>query len=92
LFRHGLHSATAVTVEHGILLAIRASRLEQIVRTNPELVMALIRHLSRMAAHDDKCSEAAVLGLYRLAGKAFVRRSALVNSQEPGGVDAAPSS
>jgi CRP-like cAMP-binding protein len=36
LFSHGPHSATAVAVEHVILLAIHAPRLEEIVRTNPE--------------------------------------------------------
>jgi hypothetical protein len=54
--------------------------------------MALIRHLVRMVAQDDKCSEAVVPGPYRLAGKPFVRRLALVNSQEPGGINASPSS
>jgi CRP-like cAMP-binding protein len=48
-FRHG-PSATAVAVEHVTLLAIHAPRLEQIVQTNPELVIALIRQLARMAA------------------------------------------
>jgi CRP-like cAMP-binding protein len=33
LFPHGPNSTTAVAVEHGILLAIRAPRMEQIVRT-----------------------------------------------------------
>jgi len=51
-------SATAVAVEHVTLLAIHAPRLEQIVQTNPELVMALIRQLARMAALGDKCSGA----------------------------------
>jgi cyclic nucleotide-binding protein len=91
LFRHGRQSATVVAVEHEILLAIRAPRLEQIVRTNPELV-TLIRQLARMGAHDDKCIEAVALGSYRPLGKPFVRRPELVDSQEPGGVDASPSS
>jgi hypothetical protein len=51
-----------VAVEHEILLAIRAPRLEQMVRTNPEPV-TLIRQLARMAAHDDKCIEAVAPGL-----------------------------
>lgn len=57
LFRHGSHSATAVAVEPVILLVIHAARLEQIVRTNPELALALIRELARMAAHDDSAAE-----------------------------------
>jgi hypothetical protein len=86
LFRHGPHSATAAAGEHRILRAIRAPRLEQIVRMNAELVMALSCHLARMAAHD------VVPGPYPRGGEPFVRRPALVNSQEPGGLDASPSS
>jgi hypothetical protein len=55
-------------------------------------VMRLIRHPARITAHDDTCSKAVVPGPYRPAGKPFVRRPVLVNSQEPGGVDAPPSS
>ena len=53
LFRQGAHSATAAAVEPVILLVIPADRLERIVRTNPELAIALIRQLARMAARED---------------------------------------
>jgi CRP/FNR family transcriptional regulator, cyclic AMP receptor protein len=50
LFRDGAHSATAVAVEAVTLLVIPASRLERMVRTSPDLAMALIRQLAQMAA------------------------------------------
>lgn len=53
LFRQGPHSATAVAVEPAILLVIPADRLEQIVRTHPQLAIALIRQLARMAVRED---------------------------------------
>jgi len=53
LFREGAHSATAVALELVNLLVIPADRLERIVRTNPELAIALIRQLARMAARED---------------------------------------
>jgi CRP/FNR family cyclic AMP-dependent transcriptional regulator len=52
-FREGAHSATAVALEVVLLLVIPADRLERIVRTNPELAIALIRQLARMAARED---------------------------------------
>jgi CRP-like cAMP-binding protein len=51
-FREGAHSATAVALELVLLLVISADRLERIVRTNPELAIALIRQLARMAARE----------------------------------------
>ncbi len=56
LFRHGPHSATAVAVKPVVLLVIPADRLEQIVRTRPDLALALIRQLARMAAREDSAS------------------------------------
>ncbi len=56
LFRQGPHSATAVALEQVILLVIPADRLEHIVLTNPELAIALIRQLARMAARDDNAA------------------------------------
>ncbi len=53
LFRHGSHSATAVAVEDVTLLVIPAGRLEGMVRANPQLAIALIRQLARMAAGED---------------------------------------
>ncbi len=50
LFRGGPHSATAVALEAVTVLVIPADRLEDMVRTNPELALALIRQLARMAA------------------------------------------
>jgi len=53
LFGRGPHSATTVAVEQVVLLVIPADRLEQIVRAKPDLAIALIRQLARMAARDD---------------------------------------
>ena len=50
LFRQRPHSATAVAIEEVVLLVISADRLESIVRTHPDLAIALIRQLARMAA------------------------------------------
>ena len=50
LFRDAPHSVTAIAVEHVTLLVIPAQRLENMVRTNPELAIGLIRQLARMAA------------------------------------------
>ena len=52
LFGRGPHSATAVAVEQVVLLVIPADRLERIVRAKPDLAIALIRQLARMAARD----------------------------------------
>ncbi len=57
LFREGAHSATAVALELVMLLVIPADRLERIVRTRPELAIALIRQLARMAAREDGAAE-----------------------------------
>jgi len=56
LFGRGPHSATAVAVEQVVLLVIPADRLEQIVRAKPDLAIALIRQLARMAARDGDSS------------------------------------
>ena len=53
LFRDAPHSATAVTVERVTLLVIPADRLEHMVRSHPDLAIAIIRQLARMAAGDD---------------------------------------
>jgi hypothetical protein len=69
--------------------------VQQIVRTNPELVTALVRQLARMVTRDDKVQRsgsARPLGPYRPLGKPFVRPPALEISQEPRDVDAPPSS
>ncbi len=52
LFGRGPHSATAVAVEEVVLLVISADRLESIVRTHPDLAIAMIRQLARMAARE----------------------------------------
>ena len=52
LFRGGPHSATAVALEDVLVLVISANRLEHIVRTNPQLAIAIIRQLARMAARE----------------------------------------
>lgn len=53
LFRAAPHSATAVATESVTVLVIPADRLEEMVRANPRLAMALIRQLARMAAGED---------------------------------------
>ena len=50
LFRDAPHSATAVAVDRVTLLVIPEARLESMVRSSPELALALIRQLARMAA------------------------------------------
>ena len=50
LFRSGPHSATAIATEPVTALVILEQRLEDLVRTNPELALALIRQLAEMAA------------------------------------------
>ena len=49
LFRAAPHSVTA--------LVIPEQRLEDLVRTNPELALALIRQLARMAAGEEPKAE-----------------------------------
>ena len=53
LFRDAPHSVTAIAVGHVTLFVIQAHRLESMVRANPELAIALIRQLARMAAHSN---------------------------------------
>jgi len=50
LFRDAPHSATAVAIEPVIVLVIPRDRLEDMVRAHPDLALALIRQLARMAA------------------------------------------
>jgi len=50
LFRDGPHTATAVAVGTVALLVIPANRLESLIRKTPQLAIALIRQLARMAA------------------------------------------
>jgi CRP/FNR family cyclic AMP-dependent transcriptional regulator len=54
LFREAPHSATALALERVTLLVIPANRLENMVRTHPDLAIALIRQLARMAAGDSE--------------------------------------
>jgi len=53
LFRAAPHSATAVATEPVTVLVIPADRLEEMIRANPGLALALIRQLARMAAGED---------------------------------------
>jgi CRP-like cAMP-binding protein len=53
LFRSAPHSATAIAIEPVTVLVIPEQRLEDLVRTNPELALALIRQLARMAAGEE---------------------------------------
>jgi len=48
----GSSLATAVALEEVHVLVIPADRLEHVVRTNPQLAIAIIRQLARMAAGD----------------------------------------
>jgi len=52
LFRKAPHSATAIALEPTTLLVIAADQLEEMVKTNSSLALALIRQLARMAAGD----------------------------------------
>jgi len=50
LFHAGQHSATAVAAGRVTLLVLAADHLEELIRANPDLAMAIIRQLARMAA------------------------------------------
>jgi CRP/FNR family cyclic AMP-dependent transcriptional regulator len=58
LFRDAPHSATAIALEPVTVLVIPADRLEAMVRARPELAIALIRQLARMAADADSTQSA----------------------------------
>ncbi len=53
LFSAAPHSATALAIDRVTLLVVPADRLENIVRTKPNLAIAIIRQLARMAATED---------------------------------------
>jgi len=53
LFSDALHSASALAIDRVTLLVVPADRLENIVRTKPNLAIAIIRQLARMAATED---------------------------------------
>lgn len=53
-FSDGPHSATALAIGRVTLLVVPADRLEHIVRTNPNLGIAIVRQLARMAAIEDE--------------------------------------
>ncbi len=53
LFSDAPHSATAQAIQRVILLVVPADRLESIVRSKPNLAIAIIRQLARMAATED---------------------------------------
>ena len=54
LFRSAPHSATAVALDQVTLVVIPEQKLEDMVRTNPTLALAIIRQLARMAAGDGR--------------------------------------
>jgi CRP-like cAMP-binding protein len=56
LFRSAPHSATAIALDPVTLIVIPEHRLEDMVRTNPDLALALIRQLARMAAGEERAS------------------------------------
>jgi CRP-like cAMP-binding protein len=53
LFRSAPHSATAIAIEPVTVLVIPERRLEEMVRAHPQLALALIRQLARMAAGEE---------------------------------------
>jgi CRP/FNR family transcriptional regulator len=53
LFGDAPHSGTAMALERVTLLVVPAGRLDRIVRTKPNLALALIRQLARMASMED---------------------------------------
>ena len=55
-FSDGPHSATALAIGRVTLLVVPADRLEHLVRTKPNLGIAIIRQLARMAAMEDERS------------------------------------
>lgn len=56
LFRAGPHSATAVAMDRVTLLVLPADHLEELIRSNPGLAMAIIRQLARIAADEHQPS------------------------------------
>jgi CRP-like cAMP-binding protein len=54
LFSDAPHSATAHAIERVILLVVPVDRLESIVRTRPNLAIAMIRQLARMATESHR--------------------------------------
>lgn len=52
-FSDGPHSATALAMGRVTLLVVPADRLEHLVRSRPDLGIAIIRRLARMAATED---------------------------------------
>jgi CRP/FNR family transcriptional regulator, cyclic AMP receptor protein len=59
LFRNAPRSASAVAVEPVTLMVISANRLDQMVRTNPALAVALLRQLAtRMLEAEDRARQA----------------------------------
>ncbi len=52
-FSDGPHSATALAIGRLTLLVVPADRLEHLLRTKPNLGIAIIRQLARMAAMED---------------------------------------
>jgi len=59
LFRNAPRSATAIAVEPVTLMVIPANRLDHMVRSNPNLAVAIIRDLAnRMLAAEERTREA----------------------------------
>jgi CRP-like cAMP-binding protein len=52
-FSDGPHSATAQAIGRVTVLVVPADQLEHLVRTKPNLAIAIIRQLARMAATED---------------------------------------
>ncbi len=50
LFGDAPHSATAVALERSTLLVVAAERLESLIAASPDLALAIIRQLARMAS------------------------------------------
>ena len=74
LFSNRAHSATAVALEPVTLLVVPAARLEDLVRAQPDLAIAIIRQLARMATSEEAPPEERLSD--RQPGRAVPRRPA----------------
>jgi CRP/FNR family cyclic AMP-dependent transcriptional regulator len=87
LFRNAPRSATAIAAEPVTLMVLAANRLDNMVRTNPALAMAIIRDLAnRMLAAEDRArdAEARALGAEERARQAEAARAEKGDGRLPG--------
>jgi CRP/FNR family transcriptional regulator, cyclic AMP receptor protein len=87
LFRNAPRSATAIAAEPVTLMVLAANRLDNMVRTNPALAMAIIRDLAnRMLAAEDRArdAEARALAAEERARQAEAARAEKGDGRLPG--------